>query len=61
MKLAAAWLACRLAVMGGTPVHRLHVPVTNFRTMEWAILGCVDYAGEMRIVSREQLAKTSLY
>jgi hypothetical protein len=49
LKLAGTWLACRLAVMGGTPIHPLHRPVTDFHTLGWAMLGCVDYAAEMKI------------
>lgn len=53
MKLAGVWMACRLAAMGGTPVHPLHRPVRNFETLAWAILGSVDYAGEMRELVKE--------
>jgi hypothetical protein len=53
LKLAASWLACRLAVMGGTPELPQHVPVTNMPSLGWALLGCVDYATEMRLLCEE--------
>ena len=43
LSLASTWPVCRLAVMGGTPEHPAHVPVTNFDTLGWALLGCKDY------------------
>lgn len=56
LKLAAVHLACRLTMMGGTPVrHPQHVPVTDFRTLEWALLGMSDYADEMRLLCRERM------
>ena len=52
--LATTYLACRLAAMGGTPIgERSHVPVTNFETLGWALLGMLDYSGEMRLVMKD--------
>jgi len=53
LSLAATWLACRLAVMGGTPEVSQHIPVTDFQTLGFAMLGCVDYAYEMKLMVRE--------
>lgn len=52
LALATQWLACRLAVMGGTPLTPQHVPVRDFATLGFAMLGCLDYAGEMRLTCR---------
>lgn len=57
LKLATTWLACSLAVMGGTPETPQHVPVTNFHTLNFAMLGCVDYSWEMRFEARRALEK----
>lgn len=59
LSLAAVWLACRLAVMGGTPDSPQHVPVRCFRTLGWAMLGCVDYQAEMRLLIKEAYADLS--
>jgi hypothetical protein len=53
LSLAAIWLACRLAVMGGTPEIAQHQPVTDFQSLGWAMLGCVDYAYEMKLMVKE--------
>lgn len=53
IRLAAVWLACRLAVMGGTPEIHQHRAVTDFDSLGWAMLGCVDYQGEMKIMCEE--------
>lgn len=53
LSLAGTWLACRLAVMGGTPETPQHVPVTSFRSLGWALLGCHDYAYEMKLLVKE--------
>lgn len=55
IRLAPAWLACRLAVMGGTPLIPQHRPVVDMASLGWALLGCVDYAAEMRLLAREHL------
>ncbi len=55
IRLAGTWLACRLAVMGGTPGHKAHVPVRDFHSLGWAMLGCVDYGHEMRLLCRDKL------
>jgi hypothetical protein len=57
LKLAATWLACRLAAMGGTPTMPQHVPVKDFATLGWALLGCIDYASEMRLLIEELQCK----
>ena len=57
LHLAATWLGCRLAVMGGTPQVKQHVPVTNFETLGWAMLGEFDYAWEMKLVCQEWRAE----
>ena len=52
----AAWyLACRLAVFGGTPMVAQYAPVTDFRTLGWSLRGMRDYEVSMEIVCREQL------
>jgi hypothetical protein len=51
--LATTWLGCRLALMGGTPLVKQHVPVTNFETLGHAMLGMLDYAWEMKLVCKE--------
>lgn len=53
LHLAGTYLACRLAAMGGTPIMKQHVPVTNFETLGWAMLGMLDYAWEMKLVCKE--------
>lgn len=53
VRLAAIWLGCRLAVMGGTPGIKAHRPVRCMHTLGWAMLGCVDYAAEMRLMLAE--------
>lgn len=55
IRLAAIWLACRLAVMGGTPLIDQHKPVRDFSSLAWAMLGCVDYGCEMRLLCAEIL------
>ena len=49
LKLAGTYLACRLAMMGGTSIHRLHCPVVDFKSLEWAMLGMFDYSWEMNL------------
>lgn len=56
LNLGAIYLACRLAVMGGTPLIPQHQPVKDFNSLGWTMLGCVDYAFEMRLLCRETLA-----
>jgi len=53
LHLATTWLGCRLALMGGTPLVKQHVPVTNFETLGHAMLGMLDYAWEMKLVCKE--------
>lgn len=60
IRLGATWLACRLAVMGGTPESGQHFPVSDFRSLGWAMLGCVDYSAEMRLLCREAQGGPSL-
>lgn len=64
LRMAGVWLSCRLAVMGGTPLERdddqdkavaTHRPVVDFRSLAWAMLGCVDYAFEMKLLCAEVL------
>ena len=57
IQLAAFWLGCRLASMGGTPGMPQHKPVTDFYQLGWSMLGEYDYAREMRLVCQEKLAK----
>jgi len=57
LKLAATWLACRLAVMGGTPLIPHHAPVRDFRTLGWSLLGCVDYGAEMRLACLKMMPR----
>lgn len=54
IRLASVWLACRLAVMGGHPQIPQHQPVKDFRSLGWALLGCIDYATEMRILTNQE-------
>jgi len=56
IRLGATWLACRLAVMGGTLGLKQHRPVRDFDSLGWTMLGCVDYSHEMRLVCQEALA-----
>ena len=51
--LATTYLACRLAAMGGTPIHPSHIPVTDYKSLQWAMLGMHDYAWEMRLVCED--------
>lgn len=39
--------------MGGRPLGPNHRVVVDFDTLRWAMLGCVDYAAEMRLVIKE--------
>jgi hypothetical protein len=55
VRLASTWLACRLAAMGGSPGIRQHVPVKDFETLGWALLGMYDTSVEMRLVCLENL------
>lgn len=55
IRLGAPYLGCRLAVMGGSPVVPMHVPVTNMPTLGWALLGVHDYGHEMRLLAKEVL------
>jgi hypothetical protein len=49
-RLAPVWLACRWKVMG----HSLHG--WRFRSdLAFDLLGCVDYAWEMRLMCQEAL------
>ena len=57
IRLGATWLACRLAVMGGTPGLKQHRPVRDFDSLGWAMLGCVDYSHEMRLVCQDESAR----
>jgi hypothetical protein len=57
VRLAAIWLACRLAAFGGTPLIPQHKPVRCVRTLEWALLGCTDYGEEMRLLAAEHLER----
>ena len=59
LSLASTWPVCRLAVMGGTSEHPAHVPVTNFDTLGWALLGCKDYACEMKLLVKERCGNES--
>lgn len=59
LKLAGTVFACRLAVMGGTPLMPQHVPVTDMHSLGWALLGMVDYQAEMRLLCREAFARTN--
>lgn len=54
IRLASTWLACRLAVMGGTPLIKQHKPVEDFSSLGWAMLGVVDYQQEMRLLCAEE-------
>jgi hypothetical protein len=46
LELAGVYLKCRFLVMGGSiPGHEV---VTSFKSMEWPMLGVVDYAFAMR-------------
>lgn len=54
LKLAGTMLACRLALMGGTPDHRLHVPVQDWESLDWALLGMTDYEDEMQHVCTDR-------
>ena len=45
-RLAPIWLACRFRLMGGKLIGK-HWPRPN---MENDLLGCMDYAAEMRLV-----------
>ena len=53
IRLASVWLGARLAAMGGTPGFPQHIPVQNFPTLAWAMLGYVDYGCEMRLLCHE--------
>ena len=53
LRLAAPYLGCRLAVMGGRPLVPTHQPVTDMPTLAWALLGVHDYGHEMRIMLQQ--------
>jgi len=53
LNLAAVWLACRLNVMGGDArIGQGARLVVDMHSLGWAMLGCVDYAAEMRMICR---------
>lgn len=48
VRLAATWLKCRLEVMGGVAGN---ARVRDMKDLGYALMGMVDYAAEMRVVS----------
>jgi len=54
IRLAPIWLACRWRVMGHPLVGRWPKPDLAFD-----LLGCVDYAAEMRLICGEMRASRS--
>lgn len=54
IRLATTWLAARLAVMGGFPQIAQHSVVKDFHTLGFNLMGCLDYAAEMKLVLEER-------
>lgn len=54
LKLAAVYLNCRWTTMGNdiTDRHgkRVHRGAHDYESLQWNILGMVDYAAEMRMI-----------
>jgi len=53
VQLAATWLGARLMVMGGMVEGFEKFPCIDFHSMSFHVLGCCDYAYEMKLVIKE--------